>query len=146
MIKHVKKVWGSEDWLVLNEKYCAKFLNINQGYECSVHYHAYKDETFYVLGGALELYVIDLRKIIPVAFPILHPDEPGDYHREYLKRKEDILAGLTKVIVRHGEQYRLKPFTAHKFRSHTFAAKILEVSTTHKDEDSYRITQSQKLD
>lgn len=146
MINYVKKVWGSEEWLVNTEKYCSKFLNLNHRCECSVHYHAYKDETFYILCGAVELYVVDLKKIIPVAFPILHPDEPKDYYREYLKRKEEILGSLKKVILKNGDQYRLRPFEAHKFRSHTFAAKILEVSTTHKEEDSYRITESRRLE
>ncbi len=50
MIK-VKKVWGSEDWLVNTEKYCSKFLNLEKGYRCSMHYHKNKDETFYILKG-----------------------------------------------------------------------------------------------
>jgi len=51
MIKKVKKIWGSEEWLVNNELYCCKILNLKKGYRCSIHYHKDKDETFYVLKG-----------------------------------------------------------------------------------------------
>ena len=57
MIKFVNKVWGSENWLVNNKKYCAKFLNLKKGYQCSYHYHKKKDETFYCLEGCVKLIV-----------------------------------------------------------------------------------------
>jgi len=47
-VKHVEKVWGSEDWIV-NREYCGKVLNLNKGFRCSMHYHKNKDETFYVV-------------------------------------------------------------------------------------------------
>ncbi len=46
-----KKIWGSEEWLVNTDKYCGKFLNLEKGYRCSLHYHKNKDETFYILKG-----------------------------------------------------------------------------------------------
>ena len=55
MIKKVKKIWGSEEWLVNNELYCCKILNLKKGYRCSIHYHKVKDETFYVLKGIVLL-------------------------------------------------------------------------------------------
>ena len=55
MIKKVSKVWGSEEWLVNNELYCSKFLNLKKGYRSSLHYHRKKDETFYVLEGRMKL-------------------------------------------------------------------------------------------
>src|SRR3989344_3288729 len=54
MEKIVKKAWGSEEWIV-NRDYCGKFLNLNQGYRCSLHYHIEKDETFYVDKGIILL-------------------------------------------------------------------------------------------
>jgi quercetin dioxygenase-like cupin family protein len=54
-IKHVQKVWGSEDWICNNKKYCGKILNIMQGYQCSLHYHKLKDETFFVIKGLVLL-------------------------------------------------------------------------------------------
>ena len=107
MIKKVKKLWGSEEWLVNNIKYCAKYLNLVQGYQCSLHYHKIKDETFYVLEGIVEL-------------ELQEEGRPAT------------------VTLKKGEQYRLVPYTLHRFRAKTFRAKILEISTTHFDSDSYR--------
>jgi len=114
MIKEVKKLWGSEEWLVNNNLYCAKYLNLKRGYQCSLHYHKLKDETFYILEGIIEL-------------------ELQENGRE-----------VTITLVR-GNQYRLKPYTLHRFRAITFRAKILEISTTHFDSDSYRKEKARKI-
>jgi mannose-6-phosphate isomerase-like protein (cupin superfamily) len=53
MIKKVQKVWGSEEWIVNNDLYCGKILNLNKGYQCSMHYHINKHETFYLLDGKI---------------------------------------------------------------------------------------------
>jgi mannose-6-phosphate isomerase-like protein (cupin superfamily) len=52
-IKIVEKVWGRELWLVNEENYCAKILQIKQWYQCSKHYHPIKHETFIVLTGVV---------------------------------------------------------------------------------------------
>jgi len=109
MIKKVKKIWGSEEWLVNNDKYCAKYLNLVKGFRCSLHYHAMKDETFYILEGIVKLE--------------LEPTIGTDL--------------VTYKLVK-GEQIRIYPWILHRFTSLSKTAKILEVSTTHKDEDSYR--------
>lgn len=44
-----------EYWLVNNDKYCTKILEIYPGYQCSLHCHAVKDETFTVLKGQVKL-------------------------------------------------------------------------------------------
>lgn len=48
---HIPKVWGQEIVLVNSPKYCAKFLVIAPGKQCSLHRHLIKDETFYILEG-----------------------------------------------------------------------------------------------
>ena len=52
-MKTVKKVWGQEEWVVNNDKYCGKILTVKKGFRCSLHYHKKKHETFYVLEGNL---------------------------------------------------------------------------------------------
>ena len=47
----VTKVWGHEEWIVNNAKYCGKKLVLKQGHRCSLHQHKIKDETFYILSG-----------------------------------------------------------------------------------------------
>ena len=66
----VDKLWGREEWLV-NDSYCVKRMFINEGYQCSLHYHEVKDETFYVVEGTVMLNVNG----------IMHRLEPGDYYR-----------------------------------------------------------------
>ena len=47
----VTKIWGHEEWIVNNTKYCGKKLVLKKGYRCSMHKHDVKDETFYILSG-----------------------------------------------------------------------------------------------
>jgi mannose-6-phosphate isomerase-like protein (cupin superfamily) len=47
----VPKGWGSEEIWATNDKYCGKLMNFNTGAKFSMHFHAEKDETWYVLSG-----------------------------------------------------------------------------------------------
>jgi len=51
----VEKVWGHEEWIVNNHKYCGKKLVLKAGHRCSMHQHVVKDETFYILSGKVLL-------------------------------------------------------------------------------------------
>lgn len=152
MFKEVKKIWGRECWLVGTKKYFAKHLHIQRRYECSTHYHIRKDETFYILAGVVDLYVYDLNKNYEL-FPYRPISKDNfdfsakylDVHEELLQHKKEIIEKLVVTTLKQGEQFRLKPFMAHKFRAKTSSAVILEVSTTHYEDDSYRLTSSRKL-
>ncbi|MBS3157581.1 D-glycero-beta-D-manno-heptose-7-phosphate kinase [Candidatus Woesearchaeota archaeon] len=54
-IKTVSKVWGEEQWIENNSKYCGKRLFIKKDHYSSYHMHKNKEETFYVLEGELEI-------------------------------------------------------------------------------------------
>jgi len=58
-IKIVPKVWGQEIWLVNNESYCCKLLEIAEGAQGSYHYHKEKKETFWCIEGEVLLIVED---------------------------------------------------------------------------------------
>ncbi len=109
--KHVDKTWGHELWLVNNELYCAKILTIEKNKMCSIHYHTLKDETFTILFGEVKLQIFDA------------PDQKVS--REY--------------IMHEGDAIRLPPETIHRFIGMDDLSEILEVSTQHFEEDSYRI-------
>lgn len=47
----VSKLWGSETIIANNTLYCGKILRLNEGWQCSLHHHRIKDETFYILSG-----------------------------------------------------------------------------------------------
>lgn len=51
---YVEKKWGYEDW-IWNGRYCGKKLFIEQGKECSFHYHKVKDEVMYLQSGKVLL-------------------------------------------------------------------------------------------
>lgn len=55
----VKKGWGSEDIWATNEKYCGKMLHFESGSKFSMHFHAVKDETWYVIEGKFTVRYID---------------------------------------------------------------------------------------
>jgi quercetin dioxygenase-like cupin family protein len=59
LIGHVEKGWGNEFIFASNEKYCGKLLNFHRGAKFSMHFHAQKDETWYVLSGRFEVRWID---------------------------------------------------------------------------------------
>ncbi len=73
----VPKVWGYEKWLENNEKYCCKLLSLNKGYQCSLHYHKNKDETFLITQGHVRLELGDeVMHLYPGAFVRIPPNTP----------------------------------------------------------------------
>ena len=51
----IKKPWGSEEVIEINNKYMVKKLTMKSGHRCSLQYHAFKKETIYVLSGDLKI-------------------------------------------------------------------------------------------
>lgn len=113
---YVAKKWGLEEWLVNNEQYCAKLLWITPGFQCSLHYHPVKKETFVALDGLVRVeYYIDGGK----------------------KKVETLLVGWRRDVL------TLPPNTPHRFWSiGSDGGLLLEVSTTHDDADVVRIEES----
>lgn len=57
--KKINKGWGSEEIWAATDQYCGKMLHFDQGAVMSMHFHAVKDETWYVLSGKFEVKWID---------------------------------------------------------------------------------------
>jgi mannose-6-phosphate isomerase-like protein (cupin superfamily) len=57
----VEKGWGRENIWATNDKYCGKLLEFNTGAKFSMHFHAEKDETWYVLSGKFKVICIDTK-------------------------------------------------------------------------------------
>lgn len=55
----VAKGWGSEEIWATSDLYCGKFMHFHTGREFSMHFHAEKDETWYVLQGQFRVRWID---------------------------------------------------------------------------------------
>jgi quercetin dioxygenase-like cupin family protein len=107
--KIVKKGWGKEIWFVNNDEYCGKILCFDKGKKFSMHYHVDKKETWYIAKGKF-------------LFSWICPQK-GIVYNEYLN--------IGDVITNErGEAHQMEALEE---------SEIFEVSTFHKDSDSYRI-------
>ena len=109
-----EKMWGHEEWIVNKPAYCGKKLVFNAGYQCSMHHHKVKDETFYIQSGKI----------------VLETDYNG------LQESRILTAGDTAHIPQ-GMWHRITAIQT---------AEVFEFSTFHREEDSYRRTNSGKAD
>jgi len=106
---YVEKGWGSEEIFATNDLYCGKLLHFNQGSKFSMHFHAEKDETWYVLSGKFVVNMIDTRTARNYSYDLT----PGSKHRIY-------------------------PLQPHQLEC-IEAGTIIEVSTPDSVEDNYRV-------
>lgn len=131
-IKQVKKSWGWEYWLNNDDDFCCKCLVVNQGANCSSHFHLSKREMFIAYQGEILL-------------EIWEPIEPDEEIETILYQNP------TKFILRppytpsliYKSRVMIEPRTPHRFTGLGNGTNaFLEVSTTHMDEDSYRAIES----
>ena len=106
---NVQKGWGSELIFATNDKYCGKLLNFNEGAKFSMHFHAEKDETWYVLSGLFQVRFI----------------ETND-------------ASQYDAILKPGAIWRNRPLQPHQLVC-IEEGTIIEVSTPDSVEDNYRV-------
>jgi mannose-6-phosphate isomerase-like protein (cupin superfamily) len=106
---YVEKGWGSEFIFATNEKYCGKLLKFKQYAMFSMHFHAEKDETWYVLSGKFLVRYIDTKTA-------------NVYEKE-------LIEGMT---------WRNEPLFPHQVMC-LEAGTIIEVSTPDSVEDNYRV-------
>ncbi len=96
---YVEKDWGHEEWLCNNEIYCAKWLVLRPGRQCSLHRHLEKDETFYVQEGVVRLeYDGETRYLCPGDSQRISPLK---WHRFANLEKE--LAVILEVSTHHND-------------------------------------------
>ena len=108
--KKVEKAWGYELWLANDEdNYCGKILHVKSGHRFSMHFHSDKHETFYVLSGICKLKTIDTATTV------------------------NIITDLSE-----GDCFTIERLVPHQIEALT-DCDIIESSTFHRDEDSYRV-------
>lgn len=107
--ENVEKGWGKEIIFVNTAEYCGKILCFNKGKRFSMHFHIQKKETWYVAKGKFILVWIEPKS--------------GVKYSEYLN--------VGDVITNErGEPHQLIALEN---------GEVFEVSTTHFDDDSYRV-------
>jgi mannose-6-phosphate isomerase-like protein (cupin superfamily) len=106
---NIAKGWGQEIIFVNNQLYCGKLLCFIAGAKFSMHYHLIKDETWYVQSGTFIYRWIDTQT-----------------------------AQTHEQVLQEGDSVRQYPGQPHQLEALTDGV-IYEVSTTHHDDDSYRV-------
>ena len=110
-VNQVPKGWGEELWIVNNEKYCGKILGFHKDKKCSWHYHKLKEETFYIATGK---------------FCIIYS-------------MEDDIKKAKQVVLSFGQKFHVPIGMRHQMIALEPDSQIIEFSTQHFDNDSYRI-------
>lgn len=107
----VDKPWGREIRFAQNQEYnySGKILEVDDGKNLSLQYHLNKDESFYMLSGECKVITI---------------------HPRTTKREENIL--------KPGDCLRIPRGITHQVFG-IKDARLIEVSTLHSDDDTYRI-------
>lgn len=105
----IEKGWGSEDIWYSNDKYCAKFMHFNKNSKFSMHFHAVKQETWYVLSGKFILRTITTEN-----------------------------AHIIEDFLGVGDVWTNYPLEPHQLEC-IEAGTIIEVSTADSVEDNYRV-------
>lgn len=147
MINFVPKGWGYERWITNSELYCGKELFIAKDRRLSLHYHKLKDETFWVLSGEVYMHSYDSPELDRF---MLDWGEVMKFPPVSVKvRKEVKFDGTPASMEVHEDKIRIYMLregdTMHipvGLRHTLFAlrdTRIIEFSTQHFDEDSYRI-------
>jgi quercetin dioxygenase-like cupin family protein len=108
------KEWGHEEWIANTAAYCGKKLVFKKGYQCSMHHHKIKDETFYIQSGKVLL--------------------ETDFNGQTMSR-----------IMTAGDTAHIVPGMWHRLTA-VADTEVIEFSTFHMEEDSYRRTTSGKVD
>ena len=106
----VPKGWGSELWITNNHNYCGKLLKIIKAKKLSWHYHLVKDEVMFCQSGRVKI--------------------------TYGWDKDMSLAD--DIILEKGESFHIPRELVHRIEA-IEDSEIFEFSTTHHDEDSYRV-------
>jgi len=106
---YVNKGWGSELIWATNDKYCGKLMKFNKDAKFSMHFHAQKDETWYVLSGKFEV--------------------------KYIMTQD---ASMKAQILEKGSVWRNEPLEPHQLIC-LEEGTIIEVSTPDSVEDNYRV-------
>lgn len=109
LIGKVDKGWGHELIFASTDQYCGKLLTFDSGAKFSMHFHAEKDETWYVLSGKFSVFYIDTKD-----------------------------ATVHEAQLNPGEVWHNAPLLPHQLVC-VEAGTIIEVSTPDSVEDNYRV-------
>ena len=105
----VEKGWGHEFIWASNDKYCGKLLRFKKASKFSMHFHAQKDESWYVLDGLFKIVFIETKD-----------------------------ASLHETVLKPGGVWRNRPMQPHQVIC-LEEGTIIEVSTPDSVMDNFRV-------
>lgn len=106
------KGWGYELWLVNNERYCGKILHFAKaGNKCSFHYHKLKAEHFHCSQGGF---------LLKMSWG-------------------DDLEKAEMIYLFKGQTIEIPIGLRHQMIALDDGSELIEISTTHLEDDSYRV-------
>lgn len=105
----VEKGWGHEEIWCTNDRYCGKFMHFKTGAKFSMHFHAVKDETWYIQSGKFIVRYIDT-----------------------------IVARIHEAELNPGDTWHNAPLLPHQLIC-VEEGTVVEVSTADSVEDNYRV-------
>lgn len=108
-VHHHTRGWGREVWIENIPEYCGKILYINKGKRCSTHFHMLKSETMFLDSGHVNIVMID--------------PESGKCYVIDMKEGDSL-------FIPSGQTHFIKAIED---------SKIIEFSTMHHEDDSYRV-------
>jgi len=107
----IDKGWGREIIFADEPAYCGKLMQFDcKGSKFSMHYHAVKDETWYVSRGSFLLRIINTNT-----------------------------ANITERFLKTGDSWRNAPLVPHQLEALEDNSEIIEVSTYDDADDNYRV-------
>jgi mannose-6-phosphate isomerase-like protein (cupin superfamily) len=92
----IRKPWGREEWLILNDKYCLKRLYIDAGKRLSLQFHEIKKETMILEDGTCDL--LKNGETILMKYGEPYTINPRDVHRLHAHRDTIILEVSTPEV------------------------------------------------
>lgn len=142
-IKFVPKGWGFEKWLVNSDKYCGKLLFFAKSKRCSLHYHKIKDETFFVHSGKLKVFYSDdvkalTQKVKEWDFQLGKEDNNHLFALVAGCARQHDSSLIKEIVLNRGDNFYIPPGRVHQMIA-LEDTELYEFSTTHMDEDSYRL-------
>jgi mannose-6-phosphate isomerase-like protein (cupin superfamily) len=142
----VSKGWGYEDWIANTPLYCGKDLFLKKDKKLSLHYHKLKDETFLITSGKVCVTYYDedeLDELFPVwhrtLFPWINNERP-QYNLISSPVRSEIpeILHVQQIVLDVGDSFHIPIGRRHTLYG-LLDSHIIEFSTEHFDEDSYRI-------
>lgn len=97
----IYKTWGHEE-IIVNKEYCGKLLFLRNGYQCSLHYHKKKAETFYILKGKVLLEYGKKKRIMKI----------GD-HQDIRRNMKHRFSGIEDSII---VEFSTRDFKSDSYR------------------------------